>query len=133
MLQPRKCDPGIELATRNVRSGTASDVGLPVSSFREQLEALAEEPALATSGRAVQHKVPLFTRELQSELLNITLPFTEDPDVWQKVWGATSLLLEEDTLFVLPGNLGEGVSKDTVLTSVLDKGGGPVQRSTQRA
>ena len=59
-------------------------------------------------------------------------PFTEDPDVWQKVWGATSLLLEEDALFVLPGHLGEGVSKGTALTSVLAKGDGAIPVQTPR-
>ena len=122
----------IELATRNVRSGAASDVWLPISSLREQLHALAEEPRFARARRAVQHEVPLFTCELQSELLNVTLPFTEDPDVWQKVWGATSLLLEEDALFVLPGHLGEGVSKGTALTSVLAKGDGAIPVQTPR-
>ena len=53
--------------------------------------------------RYVQQEVPLFTGELQSQLLDIGFAFTENLDSWQHVrWGAGALV-EEDAFLLLDG------------------------------
>ena len=96
MLQTGKSLPEIELACRDVRSGAASDT-------LQLLQTTLHEMRLANAGCAVQQKVPLFTSELQSQLLDVGFAFTENLDSWQKVGWGSGALVEEDTFLLLDG------------------------------
>ena len=118
MFQTRESHAGVELAGRNVSPGRASDDRPPLVVLGQQLQALAEEEALAYSWRSDQEETPLFTCELQRELLDIhSLSFADDLDVWQDVWAGTELLVEEGALLVLSGHLPSDPAKHAPLAT----------------
>ena len=57
------------------------------------------------------------TRELQDELLDITLPLPEDRDVWTNVWGASVGHFENDAILVYRGDLAIEDAKDLPLAT----------------
>ena len=91
VLQPRECFGGIELATRHVRTRSYCTV--------DAFETLLDQSTLATPCAPIYAEGPLFCAELQSQLLDITLSFTEDFNGWHEVWSASGLLVEEDAIF----------------------------------
>ena len=84
--------PGIELPTRNVRTGAAGHT-------LQLLQTTLHEMRLADTRWPVQEVTPLFTSELQSQLLDITFPLPEDRDLWHHVWSPTDQV-EDDSVFV---------------------------------
>ena len=96
----------------------ASDNRPPLVVLGQKLQALAEEEGFACSWGSCQDETPLFTSELQRELLNVhTLSLADDLDVWQEVWSGTELLVEEGVLLVLSGHLPPNPSKHAPLTA----------------
>ena len=110
VLQPRECLSGIELTTRNVSSGGDCAV-------IQQLQAFPRQEALATSWGTVQAETPLFTSELQSQLDDVRFSLADDLDGWQDVWSFSGYLVEEDTVFLLGGQLAIKDSEDLALAS----------------
>ena len=108
VLQPRECFGGIELATRNVstRSYCTAD----------EFETLLDQSAFPTTRTAVNTEAPLFCAELQSQLLDITLSFSEDFHGWHEVWSTSGLLVEEDAILLLNGQLAVEDSEDLPLS-----------------
>ena len=68
-------------------------------------------------GGAVQTEAPLFTCELQSQLDDVRFSFPNDCDGWQEVLGFSGFLVEEDTVFLLGGQLAIENSEDLAFTS----------------
>ena len=93
VLQPGQSFSGVELATRNVSSGTAGHTV-------QKLQASLRQMRLARAGWAEEEETPLFTSQIQRELFNVTLAFTENLDGWQKVGCDAALLLEDDFLLL---------------------------------
>ena len=90
--------PGIELPTRHVRTGTASDT-------LQLLKTTTHEMRLADARWPVQQETPLFTRELQRQLLDVGFAFTENLDSWQKVGWGSGALVEQDAFLLLDWEL----------------------------
>ena len=88
VLQPRECFGGIELATRHVSTRSYCTV--------DEFETLLDQSTLAAPSAPIYTEGQLFCAELQSQLLDITLSFTEDLHGWQEVWSTPGLLVEED-------------------------------------
>ena len=95
VLQPRECHAGIELAGADVSPGTASHERPPLVILGQKLQALAEEERHSNSWGSQDRETPLFTRELQRQLLDIRFSLAEDLDVWQDLWAGTEVLLED--------------------------------------
>ena len=108
VLQPRECFGGIELATRNVSTSSHCTV--------DEFETLLDQSAFPTACASVYAEGPLFCAELQSQLLDITLSFTEDFNGWHEVWATSGLLVEEDAILLLDGQLAVEDSKDLPLS-----------------
>ena len=89
---------GLELPTRHVRTGAASDT-------LQLLKTTTHEMRLADARRPVQEEVPLFTSELQSQLLDVSFTFTENLDSWQKVGYGSGALVENDAFLLLDWEL----------------------------
>ena len=104
MLQPRECFGGIELATRHVSTRSYCTV--------DEFEALLDQSTLAAPSGAIHTEGPLFCAELQSQLLDITLSFAEDFNGWHEVWATSGLLVEEDAILLLDGQLAIEDSED---------------------
>ena len=108
MLQPRESEPMIELRSRYVSSGHRDGT---VDRLKDSLDQIR----FSCAGTAVNEETPLFTRELQSQLLDITLPLPEDLDPWQDV-GAGSVTMENGAVLVHSGSLATECSKDLPLS-----------------
>ena len=108
VLQPRECFGGIELATRNVSTRSYCTV--------DEFEALLDQNTFPTPCAPVYAEGPLFCAELQSQLLDITLSFTEDFNGWQEVWATSGLLVEEDAILLLDGQLAIEDTEDLPLS-----------------
>ena len=108
VLQPGECFGGIELATRNVSTRSYCTV--------DEFETLLDQSAFPTARTTVNAEAPLFCAELQSQLLDITLSFTENLHGWQEVWATSGLLVEEDAILLLDGQLAIEDSKDLPLS-----------------
>ena len=98
MLQSGQGLPGVELACRNVRTGRASDT-------LQLLQTTTHEMRLADARRPVQQEVPLFTGELQRQLLDVGFAFSENLDSWQKVGWGSGALVEQDAFLLLDWEL----------------------------
>ena len=108
MLQPRECFGGIELATRNVSTRSHCTV--------DEFEAFLDQSAFPAPSRPIHTEGPLFCTELQSQFRDITLSFTEDFHGWQEVWSTSGLLVEEDAILLLDGQLAIEDSEDLPLS-----------------
>ena len=92
MTKPAQSDPAIELAGRYVSSGANDGT---VQRLKDSLDQIR----LPSSRRPPQQEAPLFTAELQNDLLDINLPLAQDDDVWQDV--RTPTFAVQDGLVVL--------------------------------
>ena len=110
MLQPRECFGGIELTTRNVSSGGDC-------ATIQRLQAFPRDEGLSTPRGAIQTEAPLFTCELQSQLDDVRFSLADDLDGWQDVWSFSGYLVEEDTVFLLGGQLAIKDSEDLAFAS----------------
>ena len=108
VLQPRECFSGIELSTRNMSSRGHCTV--------QDFETFLDQSTLATPCAPIYTEGPLFCAELQSQLLDITLSFSEDFNGWQEVWATSGLLVEEDAILLLDGQLAIEDSEDLPLS-----------------
>lgn len=107
--------PGIELPTRNVRTGTAGHT-------LQLLQTTLHEMRLADTRWPVQKETPLFTSELQGQLLDIGFVFTENLDSWEKVGWGPDTLVEDDAFLLLGGQgTGEDAKHFTLATGPLHK------------
>ena len=128
MLQPRQSLPMIELRTRHM--SPRADDGV-VHKLKDSLEQIR----LSCARRAEEQEGVLFTREIQDDLLDVTLPLAENSDVWQDVW-TPALKLEDDAVLVLRGDFAIKDSKDLPLAGcfaqepVAENRPGTVQRLT---
>ena len=92
MLEPRQSEPMIELRSRHVSTRHSDDTV-------ERLKDSLEQIRLSCARTTVNEETPLFTRELQSQLLDITFPLPEDRDLWHHVWSPTDEV-EDGSVFV---------------------------------
>ena len=119
VLQPGECFGGIELATRNVSASSYCTV--------DEFETLLDQSTLATPSAPIYTEGPLFCAELQCQFRDITLSFAENFNGWYKVWSTSGLLVEEDAILLLDGQLAVEDSEDLPLSCGLFERRGPLE------
>ena len=110
VLEPTQSDPGIELRRCHMSSSANDHV---VQQLKDSLDTIR----LSCARRAKERETPLFCDELQDQLLDVTFSFTEDRDVWTKVWSPTCCHVQDDAIFVYRGQLALEDSKDLPLST----------------
>ena len=109
MFQPAQSDAHvIELAGRHVSAGTNDGT---VQRLKDSLDQIR----LSCSWRANQQEAPLFTDEIQNDLLNINLPLEEVGDLWEEV-GTASVTLEDGLVVLYSGRLAPQCPKHLAFT-----------------
>ena len=109
MLQTRESEtPMIELRSRYVSSGHRDGT---VDRLKDSLDQIR----LSCARTTVNQEPPLFTREVQSQLLDIALPFDEHFGEWEHVRPG-SVTVQDGTVCVYSGSLATECSKDLPLS-----------------
>ena len=111
MFQPAQSDaPLIELRRCDVGPGTNDGT---VQRLKDSLDQIR----LSCSWRANQQEAPLFTDEIQNDLLNINLPLEEVGDLWEEV-GAPSFTVQDGLVVLYSGSLAVQCPKHLPLSGI---------------